>query len=48
MFHCNSHFASIAFGWFRLTLPKVDESYVGVDQSESGEKSFYPSTFVRR
>ena len=36
MFHCNSHSASIAFRWFRLTLHKVDVRYVGVTQSESG------------
>ena len=48
MFHCNSHSASIAFGWFRLTLHEVDVSYVGVTQSESGENRFYPSTFVMR
>ena len=50
MFHCNgpSHSASIAFGWFRLTLHKVDVSYVGVAQSELGENRFYPSTFVMR
>ena len=40
--------ASIKFGWFRLTLHKVDVSYVGVTQSESGKNSFYPSTFVMR
>ena len=27
MFHCNSHYASIAFGWFRLTLHEVDVSH---------------------
>ena len=48
MFHCNNHAASIAFGWFRLTLHEVDMGYVGVTQSESGENRFYPSTFVMR
>ena len=49
MFHCNSHSASISFGGgFRLTLHKVDVSYVGVTQSESGENRFYPSTFVMK
>ena len=48
MFYSNSHSASIAFGWFRLTLHKVDVSYVGVTQSESGENHFYPCTFVMR
>ena len=46
MFHCNSHSASIAFGWFRLTLHTVDVSYVGVTQSESGENYFYPLQMI--